>query len=256
MATNPYVNKVISNNQTLIDLTADTVDAAHLLAGITAHDCSGAPIVGTASGGSKTISYIRPATVQVSTGNTVVHVSGRTNNNGVTYEIETDITLYGVSTDIKNYTLYRWSASSIEVRASNSNRGTSTSVTKTPTATYDTDGTPWATYASWSNSYTTLMAANANSYSASNPSSDKLARDISIDKNNAGVYIVTYVNGATENVVNPSPELQESQECLLEIHIDSVTAVIENKPGYIVTYTDQTTESFAALTADIADGSY
>lgn len=37
-----YINKVIVNGQTKIDLTSDTVDAAHLLNGYTAHDKSGA----------------------------------------------------------------------------------------------------------------------------------------------------------------------------------------------------------------------
>lgn len=44
---NQYVNKVVVNGATKIDLTADTVSAANLLSGITAHDRSGAPIEGT-----------------------------------------------------------------------------------------------------------------------------------------------------------------------------------------------------------------
>lgn len=40
-------NKVIYGGEVLIDLTADTVDAAHLLRGYTAHDKSGAIITGT-----------------------------------------------------------------------------------------------------------------------------------------------------------------------------------------------------------------
>lgn len=47
MASNPYVNKVIYGNQTLIDLTADDITAADLLSGKTAHDASGAPITGS-----------------------------------------------------------------------------------------------------------------------------------------------------------------------------------------------------------------
>lgn len=43
------INKVIYGGETLIDLTADTVDAAHLLAGYTAHDKSGAVITGANS---------------------------------------------------------------------------------------------------------------------------------------------------------------------------------------------------------------
>lgn len=44
---NQYVNKVVINGQTKIDLTGDTVAAAKLLSGITAHDKSGAPITGS-----------------------------------------------------------------------------------------------------------------------------------------------------------------------------------------------------------------
>ena len=41
------VNKVVINNETQLDLTADTVDAAHLAKGFTAHDMKGESIVGT-----------------------------------------------------------------------------------------------------------------------------------------------------------------------------------------------------------------
>lgn len=44
---NQYVNKVVINGVTKVDLTADTVSAANLLSGITAHDRSGAAIEGT-----------------------------------------------------------------------------------------------------------------------------------------------------------------------------------------------------------------
>lgn len=46
MASNPYVNKVIFGNGVLIDLTSDTVTAADILSGKTAHDKSGAAITG------------------------------------------------------------------------------------------------------------------------------------------------------------------------------------------------------------------
>lgn len=44
---NLYKNKVIYNGKTLIDLTADTITAADLAEGVTAHDKSGAIITGT-----------------------------------------------------------------------------------------------------------------------------------------------------------------------------------------------------------------
>lgn len=43
------INKVIYNGEVLVDLTADSVTEEQLLAGVTAHDKSGAPIVGTCS---------------------------------------------------------------------------------------------------------------------------------------------------------------------------------------------------------------
>lgn len=46
-----YVNKVTFGGTTLIDLTEDTVTAATLMQGYTAHDKSGALITGTATGG-------------------------------------------------------------------------------------------------------------------------------------------------------------------------------------------------------------
>lgn len=59
MANNTYVNKVsyVENGtpRTLIDLTADTVTAAALMQGYTAHDRSGAPIVGTSTAGTMVI---------------------------------------------------------------------------------------------------------------------------------------------------------------------------------------------------------
>lgn len=45
---NQYASKVVlSNGTTIIDLTGDTITAADLLTGVTAHDKSGAPITGT-----------------------------------------------------------------------------------------------------------------------------------------------------------------------------------------------------------------
>ena len=47
MASNEYVNKVVFGNDTLIDLSADTVAADKVLSGYTAHSASGAPITGS-----------------------------------------------------------------------------------------------------------------------------------------------------------------------------------------------------------------
>lgn len=63
---NPYVNKVVYGSSTIIDLTSDTVDAAHLSRGVTAHSASGAQITGTLDppSGTKTIT----ATTSTQTG--------------------------------------------------------------------------------------------------------------------------------------------------------------------------------------------
>ena len=44
---NDYINKVVFGNETLIDISADTVDAAHLIKNYTAHGRDGAPVTGT-----------------------------------------------------------------------------------------------------------------------------------------------------------------------------------------------------------------
>lgn len=46
MANNQYVNKVVFGDETLIDLSSDTVTSGQLINGYTAHDKSGAPITG------------------------------------------------------------------------------------------------------------------------------------------------------------------------------------------------------------------
>jgi hypothetical protein len=46
MANNQYVNKVVFGDETLIDLSSDTIAANKMLNGTTAHDKSGALISG------------------------------------------------------------------------------------------------------------------------------------------------------------------------------------------------------------------
>lgn len=48
MAENEYVNKVTFGNKTLIDISSDSVQPEAMLRGTTAHNRSGAPIVGIA----------------------------------------------------------------------------------------------------------------------------------------------------------------------------------------------------------------
>ena len=54
MATNQFVNKVVINGVTKLDLTADTIAPADLASGVTAHDATGAEITGTSTKDSDT----------------------------------------------------------------------------------------------------------------------------------------------------------------------------------------------------------
>lgn len=98
---NEYVSKVVlSNGTTLIDLTADTVTAADILDGVTAHGKDGAPITGTCTYDSDT-SEDTAAVAEILSGKTA-HARGAlltgtmTNNGGVTGTISTKAGQYTV----------------------------------------------------------------------------------------------------------------------------------------------------------------
>ncbi len=98
---NEYVSKVVlSNGTTLMDLTADTVTAADLLSGVTAHDKSGAPVTGTCTYDSDT-SDDTAAVSEILAGKTA-HARGTlltgtmTNNGGVTGTISTKAGQYTI----------------------------------------------------------------------------------------------------------------------------------------------------------------
>lgn len=58
-------NKVIVNNQTILDLTADTVTAATLKKGVTAHDASGTQITGTMEEASTSETWVLKAELAI-----------------------------------------------------------------------------------------------------------------------------------------------------------------------------------------------
>ena len=96
-----YNSKVVlANGTVLIDLTADTVDASHLLSGYTAHGADGAPITGTNTFDSDTSSD----TLQVAealSGKTfhargTAYTGTMANNGGVTGTISTVDGTYNV----------------------------------------------------------------------------------------------------------------------------------------------------------------
>lgn len=96
------VNKVVINNETQLDLTADTVDAAHLAKGFTAHDMKGEAIVGTMESSVVTKPYIEYTLTADGKGYKTINIHG----DGVTpvfkgiitgYDSATDITISGIT---------------------------------------------------------------------------------------------------------------------------------------------------------------
>lgn len=86
---NPYINKVVLGNETLLDLTADTVTPQTLYLGVTAHDASGAMIIGTATDGTMVIRDSQDShggTVREITAGTVVTGTKSITANG-TYDV-------------------------------------------------------------------------------------------------------------------------------------------------------------------------
>lgn len=87
----PEINKVVFGNQTLIDLTGDTLNSASQLAyGVTAHDRSGAVITGTStkdadtSDGTTAASELLYGEVAYSNGNRIVGTMPNNGGNNVT----------------------------------------------------------------------------------------------------------------------------------------------------------------------------
>lgn len=98
---NQYNNKVVlASGEVLIDLTADTADAAHVLASYTFHDKSGAPVTGTCSYDSNT-SDDTAMVSEILAGKTA-HARGAlltgtmTNNGGVSGTISTKAQQYTI----------------------------------------------------------------------------------------------------------------------------------------------------------------
>ena len=96
------VNKVVINNETQLDLTADTVDAAHLAKGFTAHNMKGESIVGTMESSVVTKPYMEYTLTADGNGFKTINIHG----DGVTpvfyqmvrnYSTATEITVSGIT---------------------------------------------------------------------------------------------------------------------------------------------------------------
>lgn len=91
---NQYKNKIIFGQEVLIDLTSDTVDEDHLLLGYTAHDKSGAPIVGSCTYDSNTADAT--ATAADILANKTAYIAGEK----ITGTIQNNSALSGTISDI------------------------------------------------------------------------------------------------------------------------------------------------------------
>ena len=112
MANNPYVNKVVYGNNTLIDLTDATATADKILQGYTAYGADGQKLTGTATGGSditvESLSVTQNGTYTAPTGKAYspvsVNVSGGGSSSGKKqiYFIDYDGTI------VESYTKAEW----------------------------------------------------------------------------------------------------------------------------------------------------
>lgn len=97
------INKVVVNGETKIDLTSDTVVAASLLFGYTAHDKSGSSIIGTMPNNGKIVKTMDGTTVtsvEIPAGYTSGGtVSLTTDFKGLTERLIDALNLIGISVD-------------------------------------------------------------------------------------------------------------------------------------------------------------
>ena len=95
-----YINKVIYDGNVLIDLTSDTVDAAHLLSGYTAHLKNGSTVSGSCTFDANTSDATAGAAQILATKTAYVNgnkiTGSMTNNGGVTGTISASTAQYTI----------------------------------------------------------------------------------------------------------------------------------------------------------------
>lgn len=280
MANNPYVNKVVSNSQTLIDLTSDTVAPASVLAGVTFHDMSGASCVGTASMG-KVIASIAPASVPVAWSNVVAtyelvcrDFDTQDTTRIRTYDIAFANNQTSISHDDYGFTMANGDRLSVAMDSADpwvsvvAPDGSTNSISGvTPTTTTRTatskDDKAWL-----AGILKNRTAASAYLYFPDNSlqypnwyeavASPTVALR-SIQVNDDSTYTLTFVDGTTATAPAYSGSIvttNSGNEVVVGCECVNVTGTPVYGAGYLVTYTDSSTETFVAASGDIADGSY
>jgi hypothetical protein len=280
MATNPYVNKVVSNAQTLIDLTSDTVTPADVLAGVTFHDAAGAAQVGTAAAG-KVNASITPASVPVY--EDYLRLTGELMDwpNSKTQDFVIDVALGdNNSRQVSDYYIDQVNApeqvaDGIQVRVADTVGSSVSYINSTEDPTQRTDTENWDRYR-WG--FVALLneqepyqpwyckVTNVNdvlNYVLNGDGTSNLVGPVSVvmthneSSQNTPNITATMNNGDTRNNTFSSTSSNSHALSITELAIDDVIhKSLGYVAGYLVTYTDGTTETFAAAAADIADGSY
>jgi hypothetical protein len=265
MATNPYVNKVVSNAQTLIDLTSDTVTPADVLAGVTFHDASGASQVGTAAAG-KTIASVSQRIVP--SGQTSVIVKGTaryTMDETMDYVWNFTKTIQSSDADITHWYWSYFSRSyGDDVRAiavKNSSTPFYIAMSETTTVTEYADNYSWAQHLDGIykvNGKTVVVATQDGTYEWT--ASDYIQSvNAAIDYANRTIQLTaSLVDGTTEQSELINNIYEYSDAGIKSVAITSVEPV--NPTGYqIVTdiyYTDGTSDTYTQPWPSADGGAY
>ena len=275
MANNTYTNKVIINNQTILDLTADTVDAAHLLAGYTAHDASGAPVTGTAAG-AKTIASVTPTTLTAYDATATYEVVAVDNTAETVYTRVYVAEFDGVTDNTAPASEYGFtraagasagyeSSTSVDAVAPDGSTATAEFVSTSSRACTSDDGGAWCnTYQRTSTEHQVgnpLVPDQFTQwpYEALDMSVTKTLASLVAAKDGNGdtYYIATATDGTVETTTAIGGKETASGRFITSARCISVSyAAAGTVPGYLITYTDGTTETLAARAADIANGGY
>lgn len=262
MANNPYVNKVVCNNSTLIDLTGDTVTPADVRSGVTFHDLTGAALTGTMVAG-KVVASVTPTSVPVAWSN--AYIDAET----VCYDHATEEAVVytwhrfvgnTTSLDPEDYVLGSATAAyftyaNILLYAPDGRRIQNGEVSSTRRAATAAEAASWAASASVSGATTTLLDVNRGTHTVT--SAEASDHVYGLTCTDSGSYDIDYTL-STETIAAWSgsiPGGTYGSETLASVRITGVTGTPRTyAPGYLVTYTDGTSETFVAAAADVADG--
>lgn len=261
MATNPYFNKVVKNNQTIIDLTSDTVTPASVLAGVTFHDASGAAQVGTASAG-KVIDHVSQRIVP--TGQTSVIVSGyaRYAYNEIMDTVWSfEKTIQSNDADPNHWVWSHYENQSNSVTIKN---GAATYTIASSEVTTRTEQADNYSYAQYVDGISSLNGRNVNIYTYNGgvdwtASDDIIDVSASIDYANRTIQLTAKLaDGTTEQSDLITQIYEASRAGIKRIAITDVKAV--NPTGYqIVTdiyYTDGTHDTYTQAWPSADGGEY